>query len=158
MAFRNEMLILLILVIYGLVRLHHLSLKLFPGDILKLRALDCIPYETHRGLVNRIGIADEIYEFRIRIHFQEFLHAAGMRWILAQELLLSAHGESQVDEFLLLSLEFLHLLRRAILHYQELAPELGRMLRITPEMIVGAGRHVGQCELLLLRLVRIQFQ
>ena len=55
-------------------------------------------------------------------------------------------------------LELIEFLIFQVLHQQILMPVFGNMTREHPEMIVGIRRHVRECELFLLRLVRIEFQ
>ena len=96
MSFRNKSLVSLIFVVKFRIGLYNLIFKFFFAYVLKLESLDGILYETHRGLVNRERIAHHIDELRIRIKFQKRLHMTGMRRILAEELLLSAHMQSRI--------------------------------------------------------------
>ena len=96
MSLRNEGLVRLIFVVKFRIGPDNLVLKFLFADILKLESLDGILYETHRGLVNRERISHHIDELRIRIKFQKRLHMTGMRRILAEELLLSAHMQSRI--------------------------------------------------------------
>ena len=96
MSFRDEGLVRLISVVKLRICLDNLVFKFLFTDVLKLESLDGVLYETHRGLIDSERIAHHIDELRIRIKFQKCLHMTGMRRILAEELLLSAHVQCSI--------------------------------------------------------------
>ena len=127
------------------------------GELLKFEGLDGVGVEGACGLEDGVGVSHQIDELGVGEHFYQFLDASRVWRVFGEELRAAGVPEGDANHFVEGVFPCLQFFGSDAVEEHVFVAILLHVAWEEPEVIVGVGAHVGECELFLLGQVHGEF-